>query len=152
MRIDVAEQTATIIYRFWGRELTVDRQTGVFYPYKDSTLDPQRINGEPFAYLKVLADKAEGKETEYTPKQHAPQVCEDIYERALKAEMIKVVRGEDGVVFEYPRFPDLLVFYSYGKMDLDAGHVLVEEDRVKPINPSFRDFLKNKKAELEREN
>lgn len=123
----------------------VDRQTGEFKKSSSPFALTEHMNSPYFRYLQFLADQTEGKESVYTPEQLKPEAYEDIYRRAFKMDMLKILNDpEKGVIFILQ--DDVFRIFSkpkYYEIDLEKNSVK-SGDRERPINPHFAQFLKQK--------
>jgi len=97
---------------------------------------------------------------ERVPDNLTLESCEDLFERALAAKMIQIIRSDDGKVeFGYEGAPEIEQFMNaahldawgnYVNLSLDDGTIKIGGDIViRHVNPDFVDFLRKKKTELE---
>lgn len=140
MKIELDRDGAAIVYyrEFrWDEYSVVDRKVGKFQT-GGIFGEVKLFRNEYLEYINILAQRAEGKDVAYSPKQLEPEKYEDIYQRAIKARVITRTRGAQGkTTFCFSEDPaNLLCFYS--KMDLENNLIV---DRGRPINPHFAKFL-----------
>lgn len=130
----------------------VDRATG-HLPEDDILFYDRVFRPDMLRYFEVKAQTLEGKVAEpYSPFPLTPDELQDVYDRALQAEIIRVeCTPQSGVEFYYLVLLGFMQHKYYGKMDLER--MIVEPTEIsqkeQPLNPQFAEFLRLKKAELE---
>ncbi len=164
IKIELGEKgSAVILYREYRREeyKQVDRETGEYHPYPEENflLYPytNSITPESLRYYNILAKQMEGKKVVYLPTPLTLDVCEDIYQRALKIGVIRIRQNPDeGTLFQYvlpeAHLGPIYLHANYGKMNLEENTVdasTIYHNRTRPIHSDFANFLKLKKAELD---
>lgn len=131
----------------------VDRFSGQYNStsYQRKTLDKTVLH-----YFETLARQAEGERVTYTPTQHSIEQCEEIFDQAKRAGSLRAETDSEGKkVFSYAQALDSVFFgvYGYSRMDLDKEIVEISYNtnvRTRHINPSFVEFLRGKKAEMDK--
>lgn len=131
---------------------TFEHQTfGTSYPRTG------RLQPEILEFIKSEANKLEGKEPLYKPRELDPEDIKTYYERAVKAGVIQPESNpEDGVNFYYLSSDILNLFRGGRRMNLDTGviepypNARTEYATTRPIHPQFAEYLKEKKSELEK--
>ncbi len=164
VKVELGEDgAAVLLYKKYASDpyQAVDRNTGKYQEEQGYSWLNQAFDRRFLRYFNALAEQAEGKETPYAPEPLSEAYCQGTYERALKADMIRIIKDpERGTTFQYAGFPHhqaieygTLFMKNYGLMDLDRNIVYVtiagtmKIERL--IHPDFAKFLTMKKAELD---